>query len=126
MRSELLRLRRAFRYAWAGIVFLFRNEPNARIHLVLAIVALLLAWWTGFSAVEWAILALVIGVVFVAEALNTAIEALTDLISPQRHPQAKIAKDVAAGAVSMAALMAVIVALFLFIPKFMKMFAVLF
>ncbi len=121
MQAEWMRLRSAFRYAWAGVVFLFRNEPNARIHLALAIIAALLAWWTGFSATEWAILAVVIGVVLVAEAMNTAIEALTDLVSPQRHPQAKIAKDVAAGAVSLAALMSVIAALFLFIPRFLMM-----
>ena len=121
MQAELMRLRSAFRYAWEGVAFLFRNEPNARIHLALAIIAAALAWWTGFSAIEWAILTVVIGVVLVAEAMNTAIEALTDLVSPERHPQAKIAKDVAAGAVSLAALMSVIVALFLFIPRFLMM-----
>lgn len=121
MKSEVIRLRLAFRYAWSGVLFLFRNEPNARIHLALAAAAVLLAWTMGFSAVEWAILAITIGVVFVTEALNTAIEELTDLISPDYHPRAKNAKDVAAGAVSLAALMAVVVALFLYLPKFLAL-----
>ena len=121
MKSELLRLKRAFQYAGAGILFLFRNEPNVRIHLALTIIALLLAWWTGFSSIEWAILTIVIGMVFLAEGVNTAIEALVDLASPEYHPQAKIVKDVAAGAVTIAALTAVIVAIFLFIPKLLTM-----
>ena len=121
MKAELLRLRNAFGYAWAGILTLFRNEPNARIHLLLAIAAVLLAWLLRFELVEWALLVLVIGFVFVAEALNTAIEALVDLVSPDFHPRAKVAKDVAAGGVAMAALTAVVMALFLFLPKLLAL-----
>ena len=122
MRKEFARLQRAFANAWAGVRFLFENEPNARIHLILAGAASLLAWGLGFSTTEWALLALTIGMVLVAEAMNTAMEALTDLVHPQRHPLAKAAKDVAAGGVLMAAFMAVIVALFLFLPKLMAVF----
>ncbi len=117
MKSELSRLLLAFRYAWEGVRFLFGNEPNARIHLALTIAAVALALWLGFSAIEWAILAVVIGVVFAAEAMNTAIEALTDLASPDYHPRAKAAKDVAAAAVTITAAMAVVVALFLYLPR---------
>ncbi len=117
MSAEFARLQRAFRYAWAGVLYLFRNEPNARIHLGLAIIACVLAWLLAFSAIEWAILTITIATVFVAEAMNTAIEALTDLASPEINPQAAVAKDVAAGGVLLAALMSVIVALFLYIPK---------
>jgi len=121
MKDELLRLRHSFGYAWAGIVTLFRNERNARIHLVLAIAAVVLAWLLGFEMVEWALLALVIGFVFVAEAMNTAIEALVDLVSPDFHPRAKVVKDMAAGAVAMAALTAVVMALFLFLPRLLAL-----
>ncbi len=121
MKSEFSRLHFAFKYAWEGVLFLFRNEPNARIHLALTIVAVALALWLGFSTVEWVILTVVIGVVFAAEAMNTAIEALTDLVSPDYHPRAKAAKDVAAAAVSITAVMAVIVALFLYLPRLMAL-----
>jgi diacylglycerol kinase len=122
MKSEISRLHRAFKYAWEGVLFLFRNEPNARIHLALALAAAALAWWLGFSAIEWAILVITIGLVFAAEALNTAIEALTDLVSPDYHPQAKAAKDVAAAAVTIVAVAAVIMALFLYLPKIRALF----
>jgi len=122
MKAELQRLRRSFSYAGAGIVYLFRHEKNARIHLVLAVAAVLLGWWLGLTSGEWAVLALTIGFVFAAEALNTAIEALIDLVSPGYDPRAKIAKDVAAGGVALAAITAVAVALFLFLPKLLALF----
>jgi len=122
MKAELNRLRLAFNYAWAGLLYLFRHEPNARIHLALAVVAVMLAWLLRFSAVEWAILVIMIGAVFAAEALNTAIEILTDLISPDYDPQAGAAKDVAAAAVTIAAMMAVVAALFLYLPKLFAVF----
>jgi diacylglycerol kinase len=88
----------------------------------LAIAASVLAWWLGFSAIEWAILVITIGLVFATEALNTAIEALTDLVSPDYHPQAKAAKDVAAAAVTIMAAAAVVMALFLYLPKIRALF----
>ncbi len=121
MKTGWRRLRRSFAYAGSGIVYLFRNEPNARIHLALTIVAVLLALLLGFSRTEWAILALTIGLVLVAEALNTAIEAAIDLVSPDFHPRARVAKDVSAGAVAMAAITALVVALFLFLPKLLAL-----
>lgn len=122
MLQEIARLGRAFTYAGAGIRYLFAHERNARIHLALTIMAIFLAWGLGFSAMEWALLALTIGMVLVAEAMNTAIEALTDLVRPDFHPQAKVAKDVAAGGVLLAAILAVIIALFLYLPKLLSLF----
>jgi diacylglycerol kinase len=122
MKTEWLRLRSSFRYAATGIVHLFRHERNARIHLALAVLAVLLALLLGFSRLEWAVLAMTIGFVFVAEALNTAIEAVIDLVSPDFHLQARVAKDVSAGAVAMAAIVAVVIALFLFLPKLLALF----
>ncbi len=113
---ELRRLLRAFAYAGAGLSHLWGNERNVRIHLALTALAIGAALWLGLSTVEWAILGLTIGFVFSAEAMNTAVEATIDLVSPDRHPLAKAAKDTAAAAVLIAAGAAVIVAAFLFLP----------
>lgn len=117
MRPRLGRLGRSFRFAWAGVRHLFRHEPNARIHLALALLAGALAWWLGFSAVEWSILALTMGAVFLAEALNTALEALTDRVSPDYSEEARVAKDVAAGGVLLMAFFALLVGVLLYGPK---------
>ncbi len=117
MKSAWIRLGMSFVYASRGITRLFQKERNARIHLVLALVAVIVAWHLGLSMVEWGLLALTIGMVFVAEAMNTAIESLTDLANPEFHPLAKDAKDIAAGAVLMAALVALLMAMLLFLPK---------
>ena len=116
MKHEFRRLLRAFGYAGAGLSHLWGNERNVRIHLALTALAIAVAVWLGLSAVEWAILSLTIGFVFSAEAMNTAVEAAIDLVSPGRHPLAKAAKDTAAAAVFAAAVAAVIVAAFLFLP----------
>ncbi len=117
MRSEINRLLRSFAFAGKGIRHLFISEPNARIHLILTAFAVLLAFFLHFSATDWALLALTVGFVLAAEAFNTAIEALADRVHPDHHPQIAIVKDVAAGGVAMAAFTAVIVALFLYLPK---------
>ncbi len=114
---KLTYLRKAFSHASEGLLYMVKSQRNARIHGVLTGVALALALWLGLSAIEWAILILTIGFVFATEAINTAIEATIDLVSPNYHPLAKIAKDAAAGAVLVAALSALTVAVFLFIPK---------
>ena len=116
MKHEFRRLLRAFAYAGEGLSHLWGNERNVRIHLALTALAIIVGVWLGLSAVEWAILSLTIGFVFSAEAVNTAVEAAIDLVSPGRHPLAKAAKDTAAAAVLVAAVAAVIVAAFLFLP----------
>ena len=121
MKHTARRLIEAFGYAGAGIGYLFRSQRNARIHLALTILAILLALWLKISAVAWAVLSLTIGLVFLAEALNTAIEAVVDLASPENHPLAKIAKDTAAGGVLIAAITAIVVALFLFLPPLLTL-----
>lgn len=110
-------------YAWTGIRFLLTHEPNIRIHLSLALAAILLAALLHLSPIHWGILILTIGFVLVTEAINTAIEALTDLVSPEYHPQAKIVKDVAAGAVLLAAIIAIGVGLIIFLPALIDLVA---
>ncbi len=97
-------------FAWAGIIALFKSENNAKIHLVAMVIVVGFGFWIGLSESEWLAITLTIGGVMAMEAVNTAIEALVDLVSPAFHPLAKKAKDVAAGAVLILAIMAIVVA----------------
>lgn len=108
---------RSFRYAFAGVLYCLRTQPNMRIHGLAAMFAAILAWRMGLSRVELVLLALAIAAVLVAEMFNTAIEAVVDLISPQFHPLAKIAKDVAAGAVLLTAIASLAVGYILFVYR---------
>jgi diacylglycerol kinase len=94
---------RSFRYAFAGIGYLFRTQRNARIHLVVGSLVCAVAAWVRISRAEWAVLVFTVALVLILEGLNTAVEAAVDLASPQVHPLAKAAKDVAAGMVLIAA-----------------------
>ncbi len=107
----------SFRYAITGIVSLIVSQPNARIHLLAAVVVILAGWRFELDRAEWCLLALAITVVLMAEAFNTALEHLTDLVSPEHHPLAGKAKDVAAGAVLLAAIGAMTVGAIIFLPK---------
>lgn len=108
---------RGFADAWNGLRLLVRTQPNARVHLGFTVAALLMAAWLRLSAGEWAVLLVVTALVWVAEGLNTAIEMIVDIVSPERQPLAGWAKDAAAGAVLLAAVAAVIVGAILFLPK---------
>jgi diacylglycerol kinase len=108
-------LARAFVYAGRGVA-VFLRQRNARVHVALSAVACGLGAWLGLDAVRWCVLALTIALVLAAEALNTAIECVVDLASPGRHPLARDAKDVAAGAVLITAIAAVVVGCVLFLP----------
>ena len=121
MKPAFRNLIEAFSYAGAGLGYLIRSQRNARIHLALTVMAMILALWLKITSVEWAVLSLTIGLVFLAEAFNTAIEATVDLVSPNNHPLAKIAKDTAAGGVLLAAITAIVVALFLFLPPLLNL-----
>lgn len=107
----------SFRYAFAGIALLIKTQANARFHLLAAAVVIVVAWYLEVSALEWAILALTIGTVLAAEGFNTALEFLTDLVSPDYHELAGKTKDVAAGAVLITAVAAIAVAACIFGPK---------
>ena len=97
----------SFRFAIAGIAHLFRTQRNARIHLTVGIVACGLAAWLRISRAEWGVLILTVASVLILEGVNTALEAVVDLASPQIHPLAKTAKDVSAGMVLIAAIASV-------------------
>ncbi len=106
----------------AGIASLVRSQANARIHLLAAVLVVLAGFYFGLNRTEWCLIALSIAVVFAAEGFNTALEHLTDLVSPDHHPLAGKAKDVAAGAVLLAAIGAAAVGALVFLPKISSLF----
>jgi len=113
---------RSFGYALDGIAYLVRTQRNFRIHLLAAAAAASAGLGLGLGATEWAVLALTIAVVIMTEALNTGIELAVTLASPERRPEAKAAKDIAAGAVLLAAIAAVGVGIAIFGPRLVAIF----
>lgn len=112
----------SFRNAFAGIGYVLRTQKNSWIHTAVTIFVLVTSFWLKLPTTHWAILILTISIVWVAEMINTSIETLIDLLSPQYHPAAKIGKDVSAGAVLIAAIFSVIVGvLVLGIPLIQKL-----
>lgn len=108
-RVASIKLVRSFYFAFAGLCYLFRTQRNARIELAIGASACAIAGWVGISRVEWAILVFTIALVLILEGLNTTVEAAIDLASPKIHPLAKVAKDLAAGMVLIAAIASVAV-----------------
>jgi diacylglycerol kinase (ATP) len=107
---------RSFGFAFAGLAYLFRTQRNARIELCIGAFACALAAWEKISRGEWAVLLLTIALVLILEGVNTAIEAAVDLSTPQRHPLAKVCKDLAAGMVLIAALVSIAVGMLILGP----------
>lgn len=103
-------------HALRGLGFVLATQPNARIHLVATAAVLLLGWFLGISAMDWRWLLVAIGMVWVAEILNTALEHLCDVVSPDHRESVRRAKDVAAAGVLVAALVAAILGLLVFLP----------
>ncbi len=108
---------RSFGYAFEGIFYVLRTQRNMQVHAGLGVVAVSVAFWLGLGPTEWAILLITMALVYCLEMVNTVAESLVDLVTDEYHPLAKIAKDVAAGAVLVAAIFAVGVGLFLFGPR---------
>jgi diacylglycerol kinase (ATP) len=120
--SAWRRLVNRFRWAGCGVGYLFRTQANARIHAGAALVALAAGWYFHITRLEWCAVVFAIGLVLVAEGFNTAVEAVVDLASPEHHPLAGRAKDVAAGAVLLAALAAAIIGCLVFLPHLLLLF----
>lgn len=115
-KSEWSKFIKGFTYAFSGLWYALRTQRNARVHLAIALLAIMAGVLLHISAVEFAIIFVAITGVFISEMFNTVIELCVDLASPEHHPLAKIAKDVAAGAVLLNAILAVIIGLFIFGP----------
>ncbi|MCB0804830.1 MAG: diacylglycerol kinase family protein [Bacteroidales bacterium] len=115
--SETVGFLKSFGYAFSGIFYMLRTQRSARVHLFLTFVALILGGILHISSGEWTVIILAIGLVFSMELVNTSVEYLTDLLSPDIHPKAGLAKDIAAGAVLFSAMAAAIIGLIVFLPK---------
>lgn len=115
-------LRYSFGYALKGCATLFRSERNVKIHIFALSIAIVLGIFLEISTVEWCIIALCAGGVLAAEAINTAIEELVDLLHPARSGKAGRVKDIAAGAVLVIATSALVCGLLIFVPKLVDKF----
>jgi undecaprenol kinase len=108
----------SFGFAISGITRVIKDERNIKIHLAAAFISMVLAYYFKISRFDWLILILTITMVISLELVNSAIEAVVDLASPEKHPLAKKAKDIAAGAVLVAVIASVIIGVLLFFPYF--------
>jgi len=130
--SNLISPRRAasrlasFRHAFAGWWYMLRTQRNAWIHATISTLVFLAGLWLGLNRMEWAIILLTIALVWMAEFVNTALEAVVDLASPDLHPLAKIGKDVGAAAVLIGSIAAMVVGLLILGPPLWAKVIILF
>ena len=111
---------RSFRHAFRGWWYVLRTQRNAWIHGLVATAVCIVGLWLGLPPRDWAVLILTIAMVFAAEFINTSIEAVVDLATQEKHPLAKVGKDVGAAAVLIAALAAVLVGLLILGPPLLE------
>jgi diacylglycerol kinase len=116
MKNILLSRIHAFGHAFRGWWYVIRTQRNAWIHALVTSAVIVLAAWLKLPARDWAVLIVTIALVWTAEFLNSALEAVVDLASPQNHPLAKVGKDVGAAAVLIAALTSIFVGLLILGP----------
>lgn len=112
----------SFKYAFNGFKILVKEEHNARIHLLAAVIAILAGFIFKVTALEWVALIFAIALVIITEIINTSIENIADFISPNRHKQIKRIKDLSAAAVLIAAIFAVIIGGLIFFPKMVQVY----
>jgi Diacylglycerol kinase len=112
-----------FKYAFNGIRLLLCNEPNALLQCIIGIVVIIAGFVLKISSMEWVAVVIVCGCVLAAEALNTAIEKLADVVSPDYNEAIKNVKDLSAGGVLFAAIAAAIIGIIIFLPKVINLFA---
>ena len=116
MKNFILSRIKSFGYAFRGWGYVLRTQENAWIHAVISTAVIIMALWLKLPSRDWAVLLLTIAMVWAAEFVNTAIEAVVDLASPDKHPLAEVGKDVGAAAVLIAALAAIGVGLLILGP----------
>lgn len=105
--AEFLRTRRrSFAWAFRGLVYAFKTQPNIWVHAVATLLVIAVSIWLQISKIEWLAIIMAIGLVWVAELMNTVAETIVNISSPDKHPLARIAKDLAAAAVLITAIVA--------------------
>lgn len=118
----LKRFFKSFTYNFEGLRYALLNEQSMIIHFVAATVVIILGFLLKINKYEWMITLLIIACVISGEFINTAIEAVVDMVMPDKHPLAKIAKDTASTAVGIFALVALIIGCIIFLPKIVLLF----
>lgn len=113
----------SFRYASRGLIYSLMIQRNMKIHILMALLVLAAGFYFRISHLEWLILLLAIALVMTAEIINTSIECAVDLVTREREPLARKAKDTAAGAVLLAASFSIIMGLIVFLPRIINLFA---
>lgn len=111
------RLINSFKYAFEGIITAFKSEQNLKVHILIMILVIILGIIFKISQIEWIICIILFGLVISLELVNTAIENTVDLVTMEKNPKAKIAKDVSAASVLIVAVTSAIIGLIIFIPK---------
>lgn len=104
-------------FAFKGMILLIKTETSIQLQFLIALTVTVMGFYFRISATEWMIQCIMIAIVMSVEGLNTAIEHLADFIHPEQHPKIGILKDVAAGAVFIAALIAIVVGCIIYVPK---------
>ena len=125
MKQEKFSLKKrlkSFVYAFNGLFFMLKNEHNSRIHLFVAICVIIAGFLFKITVIEWISVVFACGLVFVAEIFNSSIEQLADYVSSEPNEKIKIGKDLAAASVLVAAFIAVIIGLIIFVPYIIKIF----
>lgn len=113
---------KSFYFAFQGIIYALKSQRNMKIHFTILTCVIIAGIWLKLNKLEWCVIFIVAGMVIVAEMINTSIEAVVDLNTQEFAPLAKIAKDVAAGAVLIASLISIIIGLLIFFPKILLLF----
>lgn len=122
MKEERKKIINSFKYAFEGIKSSLRTERNMKIHFSMMILVIVAGILLGISTYEWMICIILFGMVIGGELVNTAIEEVTDLVTTEINPKAKLAKDIAAGAVLIMAITSAIIGFIIFIPKIVLLF----
>ena len=122
MKEERKKIINIFKYAFEGIKSSLRTERNMKIHFSMMILVIVAGILLDISTYEWMICIILFGMVIGGELVNTAIEEVTDLVTTEINPKAKLAKDIAAGAVLIMAITSAIIGFIIFIPKIVLLF----
>lgn len=122
MRRYVSQRATSFGFAWKGIKTLVRTQPNMRIHLGATVLTVIAGFCFHLHPGKWLAVIIAIAMVWITEAVNTAIEFLTDIVSPEFNPLAGHVKDIAAAAVLLSAIASVIIGCIVFIPEFLRLF----
>ena len=121
MKFSIIARLKSFKNAFSGVRALLKSEHNARIHLIILILVIVTGIMLSISSIEWIVILVVTGLVFVSECFNTAVEYLSNVVSPGYDDKIKMVKDIAAAGVLIAAVISVIIGIVVFLPKIYRL-----